>query len=393
MDSDNSRIRIAHIHAGKKMCGCAAYIFNLMEYMDATRFESHLTLLEEGEVSEAAEARGLPYFVAGKSKPGDPGTFLRLRKYYIDNCIDIAHTHTLNGNFYGRVASLLSPGTKIVTTVHTYMKKVIGDIAGKRMLLGRLMLAQNKILSMGNAAFVVASEDLRQDIMSDGVPEQKSHIVYNGIRLPSKSEIPLQRSKMREAFSFSQETLVIGTAIRLVPSKNVQALIRGSAALKKAGIPHKNLIIGEGGEAPKLRELVEELGLQEEVVFAGWRADARSLVAGLDLYVQPSLEENFPYGILEAMAMERPVLCYNTGSHPDMVESGKTGYVCEHGNQEEFERRLVELMTHHERRLTFGTQSRQRVQNHFTDDGMAAAMATVYETVVSAKSAMNPVAA
>ncbi|MGB0370601.1 MAG: glycosyltransferase [Opitutales bacterium] len=393
MESSDRRISIAHIHAGKKMCGCAAYIFNLMEYMDSSRFESHLTLLEEGEVSEAAEARGLPYFVAGKSKPGDPSTFLRLRKYYIDNGIDICHTHTLNGNFYGRIASLIAPKTKIVTTVHTYMKKVIGDIAGKRVWLGKFMLAQNKILSQGNAAFVVASEDLRQDILSDGAPEAKSHIVYNGIRLPDASEIPLEHSKMREEFGFSADTLVIGTAIRLVPSKNVQALIRGSAALKKAGIAHKNLIIGQGGEAPKLKALVEELGLQDEVIFAGWRSDARTLVAGLDLYVQPSLEENFPYGILEAMAMERPVLCFNTGSHPDMVESGVTGYVCEHGNQEEFEKRIVELMTHHGRRISFGTKSRERVQTHFTDDGMAAAMAAVYESVVSPEKTAKPAAA
>lgn len=382
MQSTDDLIRIAHIHAGKKMCGCAAYIFNLMEYMDSKRFESHLTLLQEGEVSEAAKERGLPYYIAGKAKVGDPKTFLSLSKYYKENRIDFAHTHTLNGNFYGRVASLISPGTQVVTTVHTYMKKVIGDISGQREWLGRLMLAQNKFLGQWTSAFVVASEDLRQYILADGIPDKKTHLVYNGIRLPDTSEIPTHQKRMREEFGFSEDTLVIGTAIRLVPSKNVQALIKGSAALKNAGIKHKTLVIGQGPEAPKLKALVEELGLQDEVVFAGWRSDARTLVAGLDVYIQPSLEENFPYGILEAMAMERPVLCFNTGSHPDMVASGTTGYVCEHGNQEAFEKRLIELLSQHDKRLDFGKKSRERVQTHFSDTGMAAAMASVYESIL-----------
>ncbi len=376
--------RVAHLHVGKKMCGCATYIFTLMQAMQMrSDYTPVLILLAEGEVSAAAADRGIPYHVLQKEGRLDLRIVVKLSKLFRELEIDILHTHTLNGNFYGRMAALLTPKLKVVTTVHTYVERVIDDIVGGRKLAMALVIFQNNMLGLRNAAFIAASENLRRSMLSAFIPENKSHVVYNGMPLPTEIEIEACRAKARSEFVFYKDDFVIGTALRLVPSKNVGSLLKASAALHASGLSHKLLIIGDGPECQSLTQLAKTLALGDAVIFAGWRKDAASLVAGLDLYVQPSSEENFPYAILEAMAAARPILCYDTGSHREIVLDGHTGYVCDHGDQLEFESKMRSLLVQADSATSMGRHGRERVFDIFSIDGMIDGITSVYDSVAN----------
>ena len=111
---------------------------------------------------------------------------------------------------------------------------------------------------------------------------------------------------------------------RLHPVKNQAFLLLACHSLKMAGASFRCLIAGEGGEREKLQELINELGLQEEVRLLGQvpRAQLPRLYGDADVVILTSHSEGVPVTLMEAMAMERVVLA---PAHAKIRQDGYRG--------------------------------------------------------------------
>src|SRR5258708_20141770 len=86
------------------------------------------------------------------------------------------------------------------------------------------------------------------------------------------------------------------------------------------------VIFGEGPLLNALQEEIAAVGLQDRIHFLGWRPDARSLMAGFDVLLAPSLWEGFGLVMLEAMAARIPIITSRASALPEIVIDGQTGY-------------------------------------------------------------------
>lgn len=77
----------------------------------------------------------------------------------------------------------------------------------------------------------------------------------------------------------------------------------------------------------RLQRLTSECGLEEDVVYAGFRDDVPAILAAMDVFVLSSVLESCPVVLLEAMAMKTPVVATDVGAVTEMVDSGRTGFV------------------------------------------------------------------
>lgn len=109
--------------------------------------------------------------------------------------------------------------------------------------------------------------------------------------------------------------LIVGMG-RLVPNKNFAMLIDAFAQLDSQGTL---LIMGEGPLLAALEQQTAELGLQDQVVFAGFRENPFSIIKAADCYVLPSNGEGFPNGLVEAMCLGTPVISTNCHSGPSEI--------------------------------------------------------------------------
>jgi glycosyltransferase involved in cell wall biosynthesis len=113
--------------------------------------------------------------------------------------------------------------------------------------------------------------------------------------------------------------LNVGT---LEPRKNLEGLLRAFGAAKREGLPHTLVVTGaRGWGRSRLAAIVEELRLEESVVFTGFvdDHDLPHLYAGADFFVYPSLYEGFGLPPLEAMACGTPVITSNVSSLPEVT--------------------------------------------------------------------------
>ena len=119
---------------------------------------------------------------------------------------------------------------------------------------------------------------------------------------------------------------------RLAREKGIHTLVK---AFSKAHVEEKLFIVGAGPEEERLRLMVKKLGMEDKILFLGFKSgdELKEIVANALCVCLPSeWYENGPYSILEAQALGRPAIVSDYGGLPELVEDGKTGFITEAGN-------------------------------------------------------------
>jgi len=160
-----------------------------------------------------------------------------------------------------------------------------------------------------------------------GLPEDKVRVVYPGLS-PAFREEPSPEEVETALRAYSLTPPYLAYIGNLHPRKNLATLMEAFSLLRERGLEYQLAVIGGGGlgqlhntEYRKLTRRVQDLGLEEEVVFTGYVPDERlnSLLAAADMLVFPSIYEGFGLPPLEAMSRGVPVITSRRASLPEVV--------------------------------------------------------------------------
>ncbi len=130
------------------------------------------------------------------------------------------------------------------------------------------------------------------------------------------------------------------------------------------------VVIGEGSDLDRHRNLANRLGVAAHVNFLGSvdEATLRSYYKACDLFVLPSAQEGFGIVFLEAMHYKKPIIAANSGGTPEVVKDQETGMLVEYGNVEQLTAAIIALCTNQPERERMGAAGRRRLQENFTFD-------------------------
>ncbi len=136
----------------------------------------------------------------------------------------------------------------------------------------------------------------------NGLPPDRIRVVRNGIDTAAVA----RAAQEPPGLDLAAVPTVVATG-RLAPQKGYDLLLRAHARVVGAH-PHEVLVLNDGPEAPTLRALAEQLGVQDSVRFAGAVPAPLPLVARADLFCLPSRHEGLPLALLEAVSLGVPVV-------------------------------------------------------------------------------------
>jgi glycosyltransferase involved in cell wall biosynthesis len=128
---------------------------------------------------------------------------------------------------------------------------------------------------------------------------------------------------------------------------------------------------------------VAQLGMTDKVTFTGFRRDIPRLMNAFDIYAMPSFEEPLGMVYLEAMALGKPVVAYNSGGVPEVVENHVTGFLTEPYDIDTLAHSLLTLVSNPVRRKQMGAAARERVLRESTPEQMCSRMELVYRAVLT----------
>ena len=312
-------------------------------------------------------------------EPGfHPGLAKRLARVMKEHAINIVHCHHYSPYVYGLLASMLRPGVQLVFTEHGKLSD--HGPSRKRRLV-------NPILSRWPARVCAVSADLKQHMVSEGFPASRVNVLYNGID-PGARPTSADKRAARAALGIPDDAFVIGTAGRLDPVKNLNVFLEAHGVLAARNPNVRAVIIGDGPERARLENKSASLGTVHKAVFAGYRQDARALMAAFDVYLNCSVYEGVSLTILEAMAAGLPVIASPAGGNPEVVVENETGLLVP-AKARPLADALATLLHDPRRRQLMGDAGRWRVIRHFSIARMVDDYARAYGSRDSSRDVSN----
>jgi len=137
-------------------------------------------------------------------------------------------------------------------------------------------------------------------------------------------------------------------------------------------------IIGDESYRRSLEARAAALQVADRVHFTGWRSDIAAVMAGLDVAVNPSIEESACGTMVEALLMRRGVVASDVGGLPDTVQHGKTGLLVPPANPAALAAAVTELLADPARRLAMGSRGREHCLRRFDIDATVAQVEDIY---------------
>lgn len=177
---------------------------------------------------------------------------------------------------------------------------------------------------------IAPSRFMRSKLIEGGWPEDKVIFLQN-----FADDAILDRAANAGADATDRENPYLLFFGRLSAEKGVDTLLRAfDAALPSLPQDMRLVVVGDGPDAADFKALASSLGCASRIEFAGYQTGGtlQAYVERASLAIASSRwRENMPYSIVEAFAAGTPVIGTNIGGIPELVDEGKTGFICEPG--------------------------------------------------------------
>ncbi len=324
------------------------------------------------EIERKARRYGAPLVSVADRGPWD----WRVASAILDVCkrerVQIWHGHDYKTNALGLLLHRFHP-MRLVTTVHGWVKHTSRTPLYYR--VDRFCLPRYE------KVFCV-SEDLLEECREGGVPPETCELLENGI---DTREFVRTRSTeaAKLALGFRPDKPLIGAVGRLSPEKSFDSLIACLPALIRRGLDATLLLIGDGEDRSRLLEVARDLGVADRVVMPGWCGEVRPYFEAMDVFALSSLREGLPNVLLEAMAMEVPVVATRIAGIPRVVESSRNGYLVRPGDLEGMSACLAGLLSNPDLRAKFATAARATIEARYSFAARMQRIAGVYDELLA----------
>jgi len=178
--------------------------------------------------------------------------------------------------------------------------------------------------------------------------------------------------------------LQVVTVSRLHWIKAVDVQLSAAASLRRRGLDLHWTIVGDGPERDLLRFRAHALGVDDVVTFAGATAPARvrELVEGADVFVLSSLSEGTSNSVLEAMALEVPVVSTSVGGMPEVLTDGVDAVLVPPGDADSLGAAILRLTEDEEAAGAMAARGRRTVSEGFSTQRQAQQFGVFYRSVL-----------
>ena len=228
----------------------------------------------------------------------------------------------------------------------------------------------NRYLFRSCLTHIIAnSDETKRMILKNLSPEidlKKVYTIYHGIDV---SKIDLSQKVKLSEIEKRGRGLVLGNAGRLTAQKGQKHLIEIAKKLKDRGLEFTLFIAGSGDMEEELKELINKNQLNDVVIMLGFVEDMDAFMHSIDVFLLTSEWEGFGFVLVEAMAREVPVICFDITSNPEIIEDKETGFLVPYADLDKFTERINALASNSELRQKMGVSGKNRViQNFLIED-------------------------
>jgi len=332
---------------GEDYGGVAEHVKYLLPHLSEFK-DIEINLVTFGNKNESFEKNGIKYFILKRMKFGKIFfpleliyDFFRLKRVILRVNADVIHIQSTIPLF-SLLGSYMVKKYPTLLTLHGYVKEENKFHVGIEKIINRIISIPLERLALSKIPYIITVCPQIKDLIGKFTNSQ-IFVVPNGINLDY-----IQKIKPTKKFA-NPTVFYIGV---LNKRKGVHDLIRAIPLVMNKVRDVKLYIAGNGPYLNKLKQLVSDLNLGENVTFLGFVSDNEKFdyMKSMDVFVLPSYWESFPFVLLEAMACGKPIVTTNVAGNPFAVSDGVNGCLVNPGDWQQIAEKLICLLD--DRKLT-----------------------------------------
>ncbi|MGK0420345.1 MAG: glycosyltransferase involved in cell wall biosynthesis [Polaribacter sp.] len=296
-----TKIKVAYLISTLDTGGAERQLVNTLNSIDTKKFEVKVFVLKDKTEIKNQINSNISIYVINIGSYANPTSILKTIKTIKQYNPQLLHSVMYASNLIARMYKITNKKTKVINHVHG-----IGSWIKKRhIFIDRLLLPfVDKIIVVSNK-----SKQIR--LTREKYPENKVEVIYNSIE--SKDYVFKERS-------YPTATIKLGTASRLVSLKQIDLGIQIINEVKKLGLDIQFLIAGSGPEEEGLKKIVEDLNLNDTIIFHGHITNMPDFYKQINCFAIFSRTEDMPLSIVEAFASGIPSIAPNVGGISELFE-------------------------------------------------------------------------
>ena len=289
--------------------GIYKYIFSNLKYIDKSKYEfSFLTQAKTDlEATEEYQKYGFKIHNFTTTQRENPEKFYQEIKDILSKDYDVLHLHTSfwRGFLIEEIAMEIGI-PKVIVHSHSTNIDIMNEQKRNKMYEEHLKFKDKFNVSCATD-FWACSQMAASWLFGEQIPKEKIRIMKNAIELEQYLYNEDYRCKYRKLLNLDGK-FVIGNTCRFEYQKNHEFLIRVFALIYQK-MSNAVLVLTAGGQnLSQIKKMVKEYGIEDRVIFLGWRNDIPMLLQAMDLYCLPSRFEGLSIAMIEAQAAGLPCI-------------------------------------------------------------------------------------
>jgi glycosyltransferase involved in cell wall biosynthesis len=371
---------VLHIRNAMNDGGVEKGLLNWFSNLDRTNFPTLLACFEnpgnpENCLLNPVRRLGIPTFLlpwgVRKRLFAAVGAVVQLIRTHH---VDILHSHDAKADLVAYIASRRT-GIPIIGTAYAWFGK-------SSYLRVRVYEWLDAHVMRRFAAVIAVSESLRRETIGFGVDQAKIVTIYPGVDFAALQR-ETNHEEVRRFFKLSEKDIVIVNLARLDPEKGQSYLLAAFPAVLAEFPNAKLVIVGKGPLEDKLKTQCRELGIEGNVIFAGFPDNLPALLQVVHLQAHSSLYEGLPMAVLLGMAAGIPVVATDVGGVSEVLVPDETGSLIPPADSECLSAAILSMLRDPERARRLARAGKELVSKRYSVESGARDLQQLYSDVLS----------
>lgn len=332
---EQDKKRVLHIVKIMNHGGAETMIMNLYRNIDRTQvqFDFLCMVEEEGEYNDEIRKLGGKIFTVSSPESGRIKNLKQIYKILKKEKFVAIHSHVSYYSGFICLVAYLAGVKKRITHSHT-----TSDIRKKNVLRNIYNIFSKLLIKIFSNIKLACGEMAGKYLFG----KSNFTILNNGIDLEKyKSITDEQINRLKEELNISKDKFIIGHVGRFVNIKNQEYFIELAKSMQKLCNDFVIVLVGDGSDFDKIKNLIERNNLQEYFILPGLREDIPIFMKMFDVFVMPSLYEGFPLVVVEALAGDNICFLSDTISKETNVIPERVSYFNLNDNLEDLVNKML----------------------------------------------------
>lgn len=339
--------------------------------------ETELLCYPGSRIHSEAQKRNFVIHTVKASGYFHPVATVELKNIILKGKFDLVHSQA------SRDLWVIVPALKAARSgIPLVLTKQMGSFIVKKDLMHRFLY--NRL----NLALAISQVIKKNLLDTCPVTEEKVELLHNGVDTTRFDPLSVDRNIVRNEFHIKDNELLIGMMARFSPGKGHEEFLNAASFLAGKYPLLKFMIVGEPSRGEdeygqKIKKMSKDLGLEEKLIFTGFRSDQPEVLAAMDIFAFPSHSEAFGIALAEALSMGKPSVCSDSDGVLDIAVDGVTSYLFKKQDAHDLALKLEKLVVNEETRKSFSSAARERAVNCFEIELLTDKAVNIYKRLIA----------